>query len=155
MNLTDEDQANRRRRLALWVAEHGGHAAVVRARNLTGSHASHLSQILNGYSFGERAARGIEKRLGMPARWLDQAAVDTAAPVLRAAEPSPQYGGPSLSEALEVLGMALARDMPADVRQDVADALAKLAARKGLQRHQEELLTLLGGAPGKAQCPAA
>jgi transcriptional regulator with XRE-family HTH domain len=69
-------------------------------------------------------------------------AVQMVAP---AAEPAPAAaaGPASLAQALEVLGMALAADMPDDVRQDAADLLAKLAHRRGAARHQEELLALL------------
>lgn len=70
----------RRRRLAEWVTAHGGHGAVVRDRGLNTSQASFLSQVVNGYSFGERAARSMEARLGMPADYLDKE--DTAAPAL-------------------------------------------------------------------------
>ena len=54
---------------------------------------------------------------------------------------------PTLAQALEVMGIELAREMPDDVRQDVADTLAKLANRKGAARHQRELLTLLAPPP--------
>jgi hypothetical protein len=50
----------------------------------------------------------------------------------------------SLSSALERLGIELARDMPADVREDVADALHKLALRRGQERDQTQVLALLG-----------
>lgn len=49
----------------------------------------------------------------------------------------------SLSQALQVLGIELARDMPNDVREDAADILGKLALRRGAERHQHELITLL------------
>ena len=57
--------------------------------------------------------------------------------------PGPSAIPDSLAQALEVIGIALAAEMPDDVRQDVADLLAKLAHRKGAARHQEELLSLL------------
>lgn len=50
-----------------------------------------------------------------------------------------------LQEALAVLGAALAQDLPDDVRQDVADLLAKFALRRGALRHQDELAELLRG----------
>jgi hypothetical protein len=56
-----------------------------------------------------------------------------------------------LQSALEVLGVELARDMPDDVREDVAELLAKLARRRGAQRHQSELLTLLTAPSEKRQ----
>ncbi len=66
MDATDEEQERRRVRLREWLRARGGHAEVVRARNMTGSQASFLSQVVNGYSFGSRAARSMEERLGMP-----------------------------------------------------------------------------------------
>lgn len=56
---------------------------------------------------------------------------------------------PSLAAALEVLGIELACEMPADLRQDVADTLAKLAMRQGSARHQTELQALLIPQSGK------
>lgn len=58
---------------------------------------------------------------------------------------APQAGAPDpdLSLALQVLGAALSESMPRDVRDDVADALAKLAQRGGADRDQERILQLL------------
>ncbi len=64
---------------------------------------------------------------------------------------APPKDTPTLADALELLGIELAREMPDDVRQDAADTLAKLALRKGAERHQAELLTLLSAPPGKQQ----
>lgn len=50
---------------------------------------------------------------------------------------------PTLEQALEALGIALAVDMPDEVREDVADALTKLARRKGQHRDQQQVLQLL------------
>lgn len=71
MDATDEEQETRRERLRQWVAACGGHAEVCRTRRLTKSQASYLSQIMNGYSFGPRSARGWESRLGMSQRYLE------------------------------------------------------------------------------------
>lgn len=68
----------------------------------------------------------------------------TAAPATPVASPTPEPF--SLAQALEVIGIALAADMPDDVRQDAADLLEKLAKRRGAARHQEELLALLQAA---------
>ncbi len=64
-------QEHRRQRLREWIADHGGHASVVREFKLTGSQASYLSQIVGGYSIAEKAARSWEDRLGMPHGNLD------------------------------------------------------------------------------------
>lgn len=59
----------------------------------------------------------------------------------------------SLADALEVLGIELAREMPQDVREDVADALHKLALRRGAERDQQQVISLLAS-PGKRQIAA-
>lgn len=61
---------------------------------------------------------------------------------------------PALGQALEVLGIELARDMPDDVRDDVADALHKLARRKGAERDQLQVLHLLKAPPTKQPATA-
>jgi len=73
MDLTDQEQEERRARLREWVRTAGGHAAVVAKRRLSQGQASYLSQVINGYSFGSRAARNMERRLGMEPKWLDGA----------------------------------------------------------------------------------
>lgn len=56
---------------------------------------------------------------------------------------------PTLAQALEVLGIELAKEMPDDVRDDVADGLAKLARRRGQDRDQQQVLALLQATPSK------
>lgn len=58
MDLTDQEQEERRERLRQWVRAAGGHATVVAKRRLTQGQASYLSQVMNGYSFGSRACFG-------------------------------------------------------------------------------------------------
>jgi transcriptional regulator with XRE-family HTH domain len=58
---------------------------------------------------------------------------------------------PTLDQALEVLGIALAHDMPDDVREDLADALAKLARRHGQDRDQKAVAQLLRLEAGTAK----
>lgn len=64
-------QDHRRERLRVWISQLGGHSAAVRARRLSSSEASYLSQLVNGYSFGEKAARNWEVKLGLAPGWLD------------------------------------------------------------------------------------
>lgn len=73
MDEVQREQDHRRAVLTEWVATRGGHAEVVRQRKLNPSQASYLSQLMNGYSFGSRAARNMEARLGMPERYLEPA----------------------------------------------------------------------------------
>jgi transcriptional regulator with XRE-family HTH domain len=74
-----------------------------------------------------------------------------AAALIAGGEAAGKAAIPTLPAALEVLGMELAKDMPDDVRQDLADALAKLAHRKGLHRHQEDVIRLLSAPAQKHQ----
>ena len=64
-------QEYRRKRLADWVKKRGGAKAVCEKRNLPKSVQSYISQIVGGYSIGPRAARTMEQKLGMDARFLD------------------------------------------------------------------------------------
>jgi len=67
----DEVQCERRKRLAGWVSEHGGASTVCHKRGLPKATESYISQILGGYSFGARAARNMEAKLGMPGGFLE------------------------------------------------------------------------------------
>lgn len=49
----------------------------------------------------------------------------------------------SLVEALRLLGEELDRDMDVSIREDIADMLSKLAARRGNTYTQEQVLRLL------------
>lgn len=141
----DEDELQERRRsnLRKWVNDRGGVAAALDGRSgIPNSYPSYLSQLLNNYSFGSRAARTLESRLGMSPQWLDQShsavATDVRGPALC-----------GLAAALEVVGIALAAPLPEDVRDDVADALHKLAKRMGAKRDQQTVLSLLQPTSGK------
>ena len=70
----NEDQTQNFRRLALaaWIKANGGARQACVKKGLGKSVESHISQILRGYSFGARAARNLEDKLGMPHRLLDQ-----------------------------------------------------------------------------------
>jgi len=137
-------QDRRRKNLRAWITARGGIREAFKGRaGVPASYESYLSQVLGGHSFGSRGARTCEGRLGMPSLWLD-ADHETGGADESTAPQAPQAPAPdSLAQALEVIGIALAAEMPDDVRQDVADLLAKLAHRKGAARHQEELLSLL------------
>jgi len=101
-----------------------------------------ISQWFSGKTKSLKAEPAIRaaRYLGVDELWL-------------AAGEGPKYRGeamvpapsppPSLPEALEVLGLHLAQDMPEDAREDVADALAKLAKRHGAARDQELISVLL------------
>jgi hypothetical protein len=62
----------RRTKLERLVASSGGHAAFVKKHNLTSSRASYISQVINGYSFGEKAAEKLRQELGLPEGFFDQ-----------------------------------------------------------------------------------
>ena len=144
----DQTQALRRLNLTTWLEKAGGAKRACAGRNLPPSYPSYLSQVVHGHSFASRGARTAEQRLGIPSGWLDidhsGDKTDLSAPVI------PQLGF-DLAAALEVVGMALAADMPDPVREDVVDALAKLASRRGADRDQQRVLHLLNAPPAKRQ----
>lgn len=152
----DELQELRRSKLAAWLAENGGITVVAERCGLKPSGRSYLSQVTNGYSFGSRAARSWEKKLGLTPGWLDiqpDGDVQSNPPSQWVtSETSASYHTPpkkskptdqALQDALKVIGAALSATMEEDVRDDLADALAKLARRKGSPRDQEQVLHLL------------
>ncbi len=64
-------------------------------------------------------------------------------------------GTNSLEQALVVLGAALTAEMHNDVRDNVADALANLARRRGQQRDQQMVLKYIAEArnkPARGSC---
>ena len=67
----DQLQELRRKRLAEWLKSQGGARRVCEKYNLGKKVESHISYIVNGYSFGGRAARNIEAKLRMDEGYLD------------------------------------------------------------------------------------
>jgi hypothetical protein len=96
-----------------------------------------VQRIKEGGEISLKSMRALADRLG-----CDVSVLDNVSAGLPADAPPPR-AQPSLTEALSVVGRALAVKMPADIRQDAADLLAKLALREGAQRHQTELVSLL------------
>lgn len=74
----NEDATQNLRRLTLraWLNINGGTRQACLRKGLGRSMESHISQILRGYSFGARAARNIEMKLGIPNRHLEVVPVD-------------------------------------------------------------------------------
>jgi SOS-response transcriptional repressor LexA len=77
----------RRQKLRKLVEESGEHAEFVRRHNLSPSEASYLSQIVNGYSFGERSAEKWRERLRLPSNFFNSDAI------VDKLEPGPQIKG--------------------------------------------------------------
>lgn len=116
---------------------------------------SQVSQWLSGYrTITEESAREIERNARKPERWLDGDLAARDGQLTVHEPPPPYYGRLGLASALEVLGLALARDMPAEQREDIADALAKLARRQGSARDQGLVLTLIEAPSEKRQSAA-
>jgi len=67
----DQLQELRRKRLAGWLKSNGGARHVCEKYDLGRKVESHISQIVNGYSFGARAARNMEAKLRMEDGHLD------------------------------------------------------------------------------------
>jgi hypothetical protein len=136
MDATDLEQDRRREVLRAWVLANGGHQAVVSKRRLSPSQASYLSQVVNGYSFGPRAARAMEQRLGMPARHLEGADADHVA-----AAPEDLAG--ALDRVLDAV--AGATDTQRDELAQVLALLAKTGAAAYKQRAEELLVKAPAG----------
>lgn len=135
----DQLQQRRRDRLAQWLAAHGGLAQVARARRLSPSYQSYLSQVRAGHSFGSRGARSCEERLGMPQLWLDQA----QEPATAVAEPGGAWDQPAvplranaaarvtLRQALQALCEELRAVEPVERREGVGALLRACAISGG------------------------
>lgn len=67
----DETQNFRRQALAEWISQYGGARQVCLRMGCGKSVESYISQVLRGYSFGPRAARNLERKLGIPHNLLD------------------------------------------------------------------------------------
>lgn len=160
MDLTDQEQETRRERLRAWIASHGGHAKVVEARRLRPSYASYVSQVVHGYSFGPRAARGMERRLGMPERFLDTAQpAERSTPAVQAREKlevAERFEAQQVRAALEqALAVVLERIelLPPEVRAAVGHNLDGWARASGAEPYHQIVLMLLTG--GTAPRPPA
>lgn len=132
-----------------------GHAAFVRSAKVPGG-PSMVSQHISGHRpISIDAAVAYARGLGVSINDISPNVADQIrqAAVLAGEAPAPQEAM-SLADALEVLGQALAHQMPDDVREDVADALAKLARRKGTARDQQQVLDLLKASETKQQFAA-
>ncbi len=109
IKLSDMDLTEQRRQvLRKFVADHGGHAAVVAHFRLTQSQASYLSQLVapgSTASFGELSGKNWEKRFGMKRQELQRPEVKLEnhpqgqpttnvadAPMLRSSERIPVVG---------------------------------------------------------------
>ena len=89
--------------------------------------------------------------LGVRARWL----LDGSGP-MRNDGNQQEHAAPSLEQALRRLGAELAMGMDDEAREDVADALHKLAMRRGSDRDQALVLHLLRTAgPNRKRAAAA
>lgn len=141
----------RRANLKTLVDSAGGQAAVAARLDVTPAQinqwikASPDSKTGKPRTIGDDSARRLETLFERPPGWMDH---DHSRD--QAAGPA-QPSATTLPQALERLGVALAAGLPDDVRQDAADLLAKLAHRRGAERHQGELLALLQAPPGKRQ----
>ena len=140
----DENDLQERRRtnLRTWTDAKGGVAASLAGRPpVPASYPSYLSQLLKDYSFGSRAARTCESRLGMPSQWLDQDHNASDAEAFARARPALQ--SPTLELALPVVLDAISKIPP--IRwPSVRAQLDQLSAHPELRDDVvAELLTML------------
>lgn len=63
---------NRRERLKRLVADAGGHNAFVKRHKLSTSRSSFISQVINGYSFGEKSAEKLAGELKLDPDYFDR-----------------------------------------------------------------------------------
>lgn len=123
-------------RLKALARAQGGPEAVAEA---SGVSAENLKQIISGTKLPSGQPRGVGPGL--------QAKLDKAFPgwaqIAAAAAPPVRSQPPTIAQAVEILATALAAEMRDEVREDVADALAKLARRKGSGHDRLQVLHLL------------
>ena len=74
----DELQELRRSRLVELVERAGGAASLGRAKGLKRTWESQYAQIKGGGSFGSRAARNLEEKLGLPSMFFDMAQISAS-----------------------------------------------------------------------------
>lgn len=135
--------------LKLLVEREGGYIVVA---DEIGANDQSIYQIINGV----KLPSGRPKRVGPSLRArLSARYPNWLYPVASAYPRSASGATPSnLAQALEVIGIEMAKPMPDDVRDDVAHALANLAKRRGLQRDQSHVLALLQATPEKRRTAA-
>lgn len=130
----------RRENLAHLVKEAGGTAAFAR---LLGSSDSQIAQWMHGAKesrtgkprgMSHDTCRRIERSTGRPPGWMDQAH-DAG----QAAQPEV-----TLHRALEVLGHWFARDVPAPVRLELAEAVATWVRWGGRDSYRDTVEQILG-----------
>jgi len=74
-----ELQEYRRQRLADWLKSNGGPHVACQRRGLGKNTESYISQVLGGITFGQRAARNMEAKLGLDKGYLDDMGLPTTA----------------------------------------------------------------------------
>jgi hypothetical protein len=95
---------------------------------------------------------GVVDKLGSDTQTHDDLIGSASPPIQTATAGAERF---TLAAALERLGAELAQDMPNEVREDVADALHKMAMRRGATRDQKQVASLLGAALASAAAPTA
>ena len=129
------------------LAEHGGKRVAV--SKLIGKSPSQISQWLSrNRTITEESARDIERRAGKLKGWMDSTdGIHLEARTSAFVQPSPP---PSitLADALEVLGIELAKVSP-DLREAVATNLAGWARDGGKDHWRQAVLGFLQAPPTK------
>lgn len=137
----DETQTIRRLALSAWLKENGGARASCRKQGLGKSVESHISQIVRGYSFGARAARNLENKLGIPHFHLEYLPTETVADVsngqidkldalvfLAAQGKDASFDGLSTSEAVYLALASNRIDILKKMGYTIAEGLARIGA---------------------------
>ncbi|SEN72110.1 hypothetical protein SAMN05216404_106186 [Nitrosospira multiformis] len=113
MDERNKNEEIRREKLKRLIEDQGGHAKFVEKHNLTQSQASYLSQIANGYSFGEKSAEKWRIRLKLPIGFFDVAALTSK---------EPEQEGPLTDEQKRMIHLM------GRMNQGSRDALLKIAS---------------------------
>lgn len=100
MSITDTRVAN----IRALIEEMGSQASFCRRFNLN---PTYISQLLNGHrTFGERAARKIEAKLGVPPGWLDRLQTGEGPMEPPAQEPAPRGSRKAVELADEIMALS-------------------------------------------------
>lgn len=134
-------QDTRRERLRLAIKELAGQNMTGLASR-AGKSPSQISDMLSGRkSFGEKVARDLEYRLGLPVGWLD------ASP--DGAQQGPSAHQPMTTDELAERLAAMLKAVPAGLRPAAAKLLESLASTPDDEALKESLAHVLGSSGSK------
>ena len=135
MSDNNKNEEFRRGKLRELIAADGGHAKFVEKHELSQSQASYLSQIVNGYSFGEKSAEKWRRLLKLPSGFFDVTPVSQAYPVVNQGDSSSVVA--ALTEEQQQM-ISLLSNMDKDAR-DALLTMGKLLAKRPSDRRKKDV----------------